>query len=212
VRNRSITFVVVMLLVWLVPVQALAAPPESKRVVCHVTGNGTWIAIEVAAGAVPAHLGHGDGLANEVPAVGYGACEDSNGDGVLDVNEANICVHIDGVEVIRNGTADCFSTASTGTDANIAVAHGVSSHAEATIGNNNMAIATGERAWAIAGHIYDDHPGGDNNTADATGVNSSAFAGAGNDNIAVVTGDRAFAQAHIGNSNTASAFGLEFPP
>ena len=47
-----------------------AEPPQGKSVVCHVAGNqGKIVKISVSNSALPAHLAHGDQLADE-----YGEC------------------------------------------------------------------------------------------------------------------------------------------
>ncbi len=39
---------------------------QQKVNICHVTGNGTYILLNVAQPAVPAHLNHGDGFPGDV--------------------------------------------------------------------------------------------------------------------------------------------------
>ena len=129
------------------------------------------------------------------------ACEDdSNGDGTLDVNETSICVSINGVVLIQRGGSVCYSTATTGLGANIAVSHD-GGRANAVEGNNNTATAIGDSSsWAAAG-------GGDNNTASVTGDNSIANAVYGNNNTATATGYDSRAYAVYGDNNTATATG-----
>jgi hypothetical protein len=62
--------IVVLLLVAITP--AVIAKPAEKKVIlkfrkadiCHVTGHGEMILINVAAAAVDAHLAHGDKMAD----------------------------------------------------------------------------------------------------------------------------------------------------
>ena len=148
------------------------------------------------------------------------ACEDLDGDGTPDVQEADFCLSIDGVLLVDSGgTATCYSTASTGSGSNIAVANGDGAHAEATNGDNNTATATGANAEARAGNGSNstataDGDGaeayarqGNNNTATATGIGAEAQAVFGNNNIATADGDGAFAGAGVGDNNSATATG-----
>ncbi len=132
------------------------------------------------------------------------ACEDdSNGDGILDVNETDICVSIDGVTTVGpTGKASCYSDHSTGSNPNIAVAVGDGAYADADTGDNNTAVASGVGAIADA---YD----GDNNYATATGTDASAYAFTGDNNYATATGTHATAYADNGNDNYASATGTD---
>jgi hypothetical protein len=124
------------------------------------------------------------------------ACEDdSNGDGIPDVEETHICVSIDGIEIIKKGSAAC--TSELRTVANIAVAHGVNAVAVAVNGDNNTATALGVNADAQAGN-------GDNNTATADG--DGAYAEAFDDNnTATADGDGAYASATAAGGCTAVA-------
>ncbi|MEM7129820.1 MAG: calcium-binding protein [Chloroflexota bacterium] len=132
------------------------------------------------------------------------ACEDdSNGDGILDVDEPHVCVSIDGVSVLHKGTVLCLSTASTGAHPNIAVVTGERSFAEARGGHNNTAIVNGSSSEAIALN-------GDNNTATASGTQTGAYARFGNNNTASAAGtggpgEVTVAAAQYGDNNTAVA-------
>jgi hypothetical protein len=145
-------------------------------------------------------------IANPNQANRYGsakgdACEDTDGDGTLDVNEANICVSVDGAAILGPiGTATCESSKSTGATQNTAVANGDWADASAGSGDGNVATAVGDGASAMT----DDN--GNHNTAVATGDSAGAHAGFGNNNTATATGSGAFAAA-IGNNNTATATG-----
>jgi hypothetical protein len=129
------------------------------------------------------------------------ACEDTDGDGTLDVDEADICISVDGVEVLSptGSTATCFSDASVGGGPNTAVADGSAASAQAFDGHDNTAVAVGDDAvaQAFSGH---------GNTATA-GSGSSAAAYGGNDNTATADGDGAIAAAFGGNDNSATASG-----
>ena len=144
-------------------------------------------------------------IANADQANTYGsakgdACEDTDHDGTLDVNEANICVSVNGDAILGPvGTATCESSKSTGASTNTAVADGDAADATAGSGNGNTATAVGDGASALTDN-------GSHNTAAATGVNASAHAGFGGGNTATATGNGAFAAA-IGNNNTATATG-----
>ncbi|MCB0173094.1 MAG: hypothetical protein KDI02_17485 [Anaerolineae bacterium] len=136
------------------------------------------------------------------------ACEDVDGDGTLDVNEANFCLSIDGVLLENRGTAVCDSSATTGQEPNIAIADGdvaeayagVNSDGTPSDSDNNQATALGYEAFALATN-------GDNNSATATGDYASAGALGGNNNSAIATGESAYASANIGNNNSATATG-----
>ena len=145
-------------------------------------------------------------IANANQANRYGSakgdvCEDTDGDGVLDVDEADICVSVDGVEILApvNSTADCFSDASTGGGHNVAIADGDAASAQAYDGHDNTASAIGDDAVAQAFT-------GNGNTASA-GSSASAAAYDGNDNTATASGDGAIAAAFGGNDNSATADG-----
>jgi len=109
------------------------------------------------------------------------ACEDTDGDGTFDVDEADICVSVDGADVLARGNTTCSSDPT-------------------PVGGPNIAVANGSGAVAQA---Y----GGHGNTATAVGSDSSAAAYAGNDNTAVANGDGAIAAAHDGDGNSATASG-----
>ena len=55
-RARFIVLVIVAIL--LVPAPTLAGPEIVS--ICHLTGNGQYVPIDVSASALPAHLAHGD--------------------------------------------------------------------------------------------------------------------------------------------------------
>lgn len=146
------------------------------------------------------------------------ACEnDSNGDGVLDIDEPHMCVSIDGVDIVHNGIAWCSTRPGTAAGSNIAVAHGIRADARAVIGEDNVAIADGN--GSVASTAFGDHnratadgpfsraisESGDNNTATAVGIKSRAAAAQGNNNAALATGDGSSAVAGSGNNNSATA-------
>jgi hypothetical protein len=139
-------------------------------------------------------------IANANQANHYGsakgdACEDTDGDGTLDVNETNICVSVDGAAILGPvGTAKCESSKSTGTTQNTAVANGDGADASAGSGNGNTATAVGDGASAQTDN------NGNHNTASAIGDDASAHAGFGDNNTATATGvgASAFAQAAAG--------------
>ncbi|MCB0173096.1 MAG: thrombospondin type 3 repeat-containing protein [Anaerolineae bacterium] len=138
------------------------------------------------------------------------ACEDLDGDGTPDVNEANFCLSIDGVLLESQGTAVCGSSPTTGQEPNVAVANGDGATAYAAVhangtslpGDNNTAIAIGDNAVAIAGE-------GDNNSATASGNSARALAAKGNNNTAIAEGDDAYAEAFNGDNNSATATGTD---
>lgn len=131
------------------------------------------------------------------------ACEvDSDGNGVLDVDEPYLCIHIDGVLVRRQPDASvrCASTApATGGESNIAIAHGRGANARAADGSGNTAIASGASSTASA-------VDGDHNVARAMGDYSRAFAFTGNRNSATSVGDTA-TYAFGGDDNAVTADG-----
>lgn len=219
-----------MLLVWLIPIQALAAPPESKTVICHARGNGTWIAIEVAGAAVPAHLAHGDGeIGDPVPAMDWYVfgedcalvLADSDGDGILDADDN--CPDVpnpgqsdrygspkgDACEDDSDGDGFLDSDAvnephiCVSIDGAVIVSRGSPNcTSTATTGSvPNIAVSHGSGSvWAINGN---------NNTAIANGVGGTleAVAAAGDNNTASVDGSNSSAWATAGNSNTATVVG-----
>jgi hypothetical protein len=144
-------------------------------------------------------------IANADQANTYGsakgdACEDTDHDGTLDVNEANICVSVNGDAILGPvGTATCETSMSTGASPNTAVADGDAADATAGSGNGNAATAVGDGASAQTG-------GGNHNTATAIGVDAGALASFGDHNTATATGNGAFAAA-IGSNNSATASG-----
>jgi hypothetical protein len=77
----------------------------------------------------------------------------------------NLCVSVNGVNVVELGTASCFSVESDGAA--------------------NVARATGDGAFAQAGA----NVGDSGNRATATGDNARAFAVIGDNNTATATGD-----------------------
>lgn len=144
-------------------------------------------------------------IANADQANNYGsskgdACEDTDSNGILDVNEPDMCVSVDGVAILAAGTAFCESIESTGSSPNIAVGDGDQTDAFAGNGDNNTATAIGPFAIARADQ-------GSRNTATADGEGSVAFAGFGDSNTATATGAAASASAGHGNGNTAIADG-----
>jgi len=141
------------------------------------------------------------GQANQYGSAKGDACEDTDGDGTLDVNEANICVSVDGVVIVSpaDSTATCFSDRSSGASANIAIADGDGAMASAYDGDDNTATAIGDGAVAQAFT-------GRGNTATASS-HSSAAAYDGDDNTATASGDGAIAAAYGGHDNTATASG-----
>lgn len=144
-------------------------------------------------------------IANANQANTYGsakgdACEDTDGNGTLDVDEGNICVSVDGVAILGPvGTSTCASNQSTGQSPNVAVSDGNHADAFAGTGDGDTATAIGSFAIATAND-------GNGNSAIATGNNAGASAGFGDNNTATATGAGAFAGA-IGNNNTATATG-----
>lgn len=116
------------------------------------------------------------------------ACEDTDGDGTLDVNETDICVSVDGADVLSRGNTTCTSDASPGGGHNIAVANAAGAVARATDGPKNTATAVGIDSSAAA---Y----GGSDNTAVADGDGAIAAAFGGDHNSATASGDGAFAVA-----------------
>ncbi len=133
------------------------------------------------------------------------ACEDdSDDDGILDVDEGRICISIDGVEIMKIGIRiGCGSTppATPGGASNIAVAHGFDSEAYAQNGDNNTAVVYWSDSTAVAQN-------GNNNTAFVDGALSVARAENGDNNTATVIGDMSGAAARNGNSNTATVDGF----
>ena len=120
-------------------------------------------------------------------------CErDANDNGVPDVTEDNMCVHVNGMSLTSTGTATCSS------DQNgIAIAEGDSADAWARNGSDNLAWAVGPdaRAYAVAG---------DRNTALSRGAGAYAQAGQGHDNVAEVrASDNGSASAINGDRNIA---------
>jgi hypothetical protein len=114
------------------------------------------------------------------------ACEDTVGDGTLDVDEPNLCVHISGAVILENGSAYCSTT-------------------DGGIATPNIAIANGDDARATAG----EDPGDSGNEATAVGYIAVARAGNGSRNSAVAKGDDTFVFARLGNDNTAEARGYD---
>ncbi|WP_108665533.1 hypothetical protein [Euzebya rosea] len=120
-------------------------------------------------------------------------CErDANDNGVPDVSEANICVHVNGTLLTGTGTATCSSDRT-----GIAIAEGDSADAWAVGGSDNLARAIGPRAtaWALTG---------DRNTALARGADAHAQAAQGDDNVAEVRDSASGSASAIdGDRNTA---------
>ena len=85
------------------PVDVVLAKQGDKVEVCHITGNGTSVKINVSQNAVPAHLAHGDKI---------GDCEtqtedDGDNDGVPDDEDNCPATPNPGQEDCdKNGTGD----------------------------------------------------------------------------------------------------------
>ncbi|MGI9611078.1 MAG: hypothetical protein ACR2NL_12365, partial [Acidimicrobiia bacterium] len=222
-RRILVAAIAVALLGALVLPSATFAAEPAKVEICHLSDDGEFMLISVAEPAVDAHLAnHGDGLPNsDYSDLGYGPCADSDGDGTLDSNESDICVSINGVEVLHHGEAECDSVTPDppGGAANIAIAQGVDSTALATApGSGNTATAFGADARSNAGNMFgNDHTAtavgarslavaadGNGNTATATGDDAEAIAGAGHGNTAIASGNFAHAEAESGDGNTAT--------
>lgn len=206
------------------PSAGSALAGQEKVDMCHLTGNGEFNLISIAEPAVEAHLAHGDHLPdsdgncdsdqdgifdnvdncplhpNPDQADHYGAeagdaCEDLDGDGMLDVDEEHFCLSIDGNTYIEQGTAQCYTHFG-----NVAVANGDGAVAEAYSGNDNSAIAIGNNAFARAAK-------GNGNSAEALRDNAFAHVFYGDNNVATANGDSAVAEAYGGNNNSATSDG-----
>ena len=136
------------------------------------------------------------------------ACEDTDGDATLDVNEADMCVSVDDVSILQAGTAGCLTTLTTGANPNIAVANGAHAYAYGAEGDNSTGTAIGDYAYAEAFGTS-----GDNNTATAIGDGAHAAAWGGSGATASATGNGAVAAAihsiTAGNTATANGAGAE---
>ncbi|MCB9433501.1 MAG: hypothetical protein H6668_16130 [Ardenticatenaceae bacterium] len=134
------------------------------------------------------------------------ACEDLDGDGTLDVDETHFCLSIDGVLLESRGLARCISSASTGTDPNVAVSNGDNS------GNSHDGAFAG---WSSGGYSSP----GNGLHATAIGNNSTAITQLGFNNSAIAI-DGGFVQitynsgsaygeviVHTGGNNIATAIG-----
>ena len=163
-------------------------------------------------------------IANPDQADTYGspagdACEDTDGDGVLDVDEPDFCVSVDGVLLVARGTSECESVPSA-VGTNEAVADGAGARAAIASGDSNTATAAGVGASALAGFKAGNvaEAQGDGASATATGGNSTASAIGRNaearaltpdpNNTVIAHGDDASARIDGGANNTASAIGV----
>ena len=259
--KKSLIFRIVTLAalvaVGLVPLSgdADAKPPKPDKVqLCHVTGNGGYVVIEVSQHAVHAHSNHGDLIvgvdvdencqplitdsdgdgvaddqdncvdaANPDQADTYGssagdACEDLDGDGTPDADEADFCLSIDGVDVINRGTAVCATSVSTTSEPNVAVANGINASAAAGTGgpfgapildqgSNAFASAIGDYALAIASGLSQFGYEGDNVRAIAEGTGAYAVVAPGNNTTATSIGNGARTQANYARQSSATALG-----
>lgn len=187
-----------------------AAGAASRRppleTVCHAGDDGEFRALDLPAPAAAAHRAHGDpepgdvvpGVAGQVfdedcrPVT---TAPDTDGDGTPDLEEAVVCISMDGVLVHRVGAATCRSSIGA-----FAYAEGVGADARADGGDGNRAVAVGDGARAITGL-------GLHNAALAFGPGASAQAGVGDGNHAEARGNRASATAAFGDGNRAVADG-----
>jgi hypothetical protein len=65
-NNKKFSLILIVVMISsLLLVGSAAAKPADKVDVCHRTGNGTFILINISRNALPDHLNHGDGLPNE---------------------------------------------------------------------------------------------------------------------------------------------------
>lgn len=232
---------------WLVATPRVDAEAVVGVDVCHVDERGAFKLIRVAEPAVPAHLGHGDGLPGDpIPGMDdyefdsscgavprdsdddgvidgddncplvpnadqldqYGssagdACEDTDADGTPDVAEEHMCVSVNGVLVVSNGTAVCNSLDGGVSTPNVAVANGDEAHARAGIDPGDAA----NEVTAVGDFAVARTTSGLRNTAVATGSYAQAVVG-GTDNVAEAVGDGAGAAASGGAWNIARAEGL----
>ena len=117
------------------------------------------------------------------------ACEDLDGDGTLDVNETHFCLSIDGVLLESRGLARCISTASTGTDPNVAVSNG----------DNSGSYFYGAFAGLYPGHVSQS---GNGLNSTAIGNSSTAITRLGFNNSAIAIDGGV---AHIVFSTTSSS-------
>lgn len=84
--------------------EAVDSRTQNLVAICHKTGNGQFIPIQVNANAVPAHLAHGDYLP-DADGDGYtavGACSGS----MNDCDDSNPNVHPGATEICDNGIDD----------------------------------------------------------------------------------------------------------
>ena len=181
-----------------------ATANPAKTDICHYSEEqDDYHLISVSDRSLPAHMAHGDGLpGGAVPGesdflfdANCAQFSDYNGNGIPDVDEPQICVHVDGVLRVQNGTTTCASS-----QGNIAIATGADSSAVAPFGTGNRAVVEGERSTAEA-------TAGNGNTAIVTGNDSSALAGFGDDNTATTTGNNSTTRSVLGLNNVAVVVG-----
>lgn len=78
-----------------------AAKKSTKVQLCHITGNGDYVLIEVSANAVKAHLAHGDKLV-DADGDGFTAIESCTGS-MDDCNDLDASIHPGAVEICGDG-------------------------------------------------------------------------------------------------------------
>ena len=145
------------------------------------------------------------------------ACEDLDGDGTPDTDEANFCLSIDGVLLISVGSSDCQSTPTTGAEPNIAAANGVNATAYAGTngygafsGTNIQVTAIGDYAYAVGGGSSQYGFDGANLivTANGYGTYATAIPSSNTTSLAMSTGVAgAWSQANYCNDCTSTASG-----
>lgn len=180
-----------------------------QAVPAHVANGALIVGVDVDENCDPLIVdSDGDGVADDmdncanVPNAGqentYGssagdACEDSDGNGTPDAQEAHFCLSIDAVLVISQGSAVCDSTASTGSAPNIALASGDQAKAYAGTnsvspfeGSNIQVSALGDYAYAVGGGYAPWGYDGANLTviADGPGTYATAIPGSNTSSIA----------------------------
>lgn len=123
------------------------------------------------------------------------ACEDDyNDNGLVDVEEPEICISVDGVTVLWNGSLSgagqpvCTTTPTTGDTSNVAISTGFEVYVTASLGNGNIAIAEADEGSLFSSPIAT-ASGGHFNYAYAFGAGSVATAGPGNYNTAIAIWD-----------------------